>query len=593
MTSIVVLQCCAALVVGGLLLRTWRWIAAQSAAIGWIVAAAVLVRAGLGLMLFWISYLHLPVATSAQIEGGFWQVAPDATGYFHYASELAGQRRLMPLDHSLPAPAYIDVLATWMIAVGTSPASAMYLQLCLYVGLMALIVRAFKPINDWRADWPCLIAVAAYSFSPVVLLHSTQPLKDEMAGMLVAAACLSLQPLAEWLDRDQRGGWLVLATAVPFGLSVMGTTGIRWYYGIMLWAVMAVTLAAFAIPRTAVPRRRYLAAVAAIVMAGWIGFWAGAGPYYDLVAPVSMRLDDRDEGLLTWILQLPGVFLNSAEMARTGFLMSGGRTNMVVALREDGAAGEAHAEEVTRAYYSTATFRRRAREREQERLEREARELERLDAERRAAEQQREAAERERPAAQQATAAALAANESVEHTVAREAAARAAAEQAAHERAAAERAAAEAAALRARAGRGIPITISDHIKVMIAGLSVLFVPITILRQLSLLPIVAGGGLMAASDLDTMAMDVSLLLLLQLLWQRRHALGHYDRFVAFGLLLSAATALLLAYVVTNFGTLWRMRSIVAIPIWTLAIALSPHSTAMAPATDDARSTRAGS
>lgn len=43
----------------------------------------------------------------------------------------------------------------------------------------------------------------------------------------------------------------------------------------------------------------------------------------------------------------------------------------------------------------------------------------------------------------------------------------------------------------------------------------------------------------------------------------------------GIIFSATTAVLMGYSVTNFGTLWRMRPVVAIPLWMMAIALSPH------------------
>jgi hypothetical protein len=43
---------------------------------------------------------------------------------------------------------------------------------------------------------------------------------------------------------------------------------------------------------------------------------------------------------------------------------------------------------------------------------------------------------------------------------------------------------------------------------------------------------------------------------------------------FGLTLAAICAVLLGYVVTNFGTLWRLRPLVAVPVWILVVALSP-------------------
>jgi hypothetical protein len=58
-------------------------------------------------------------------------------------------------------------------------------------------------------------------------------------------------------------------------------------------------------------------------------------------------------------------------------------------------------------------------------------------------------------------------------------------------------------------------------------------------------------------------------------------------VLFGLILAAATTILLGYVVTNFGTLWRMRPLAAVPIWLLVLALS--SRPAAPEADEQQST----
>ena len=65
-------------------------------------------------------------------------------------------------------------------------------------------------------------------------------------------------------------------------------------------------------------------------------------------------------------------------------------------------------------------------------------------------------------------------------------------------------------------------------------------------------------------------------MLALLWTRRRAIGDRLPLVVIGLVLSGVTAVLLGYSVTNFGTLWRMRPIVMIPLWVMAVALSPRN-----------------
>jgi len=42
-------------------------------------------------------------------------------------------------------------------------------------------------------------------------------------------------------------------------------------------------------------------------------------------------------------------------------------------------------------------------------------------------------------------------------------------------------------------------------------------------------------------------------------------------------------MLLGYVVTNYGTLWRLRSLVVVPLWLLVVALSERPEARAQTT----------
>src|SRR3954470_24892856 len=60
----------AAVVFGGLIFGGYKWIRSRSTIIGAVVALAILGRAALGLALFWISYLQLPILASLQMGGG-------------------------------------------------------------------------------------------------------------------------------------------------------------------------------------------------------------------------------------------------------------------------------------------------------------------------------------------------------------------------------------------------------------------------------------------------------------------------------------------------------------------------------------------
>src|SRR5882672_9719718 len=53
-----------------------------------IITAGFLIRALLGQALYWISFLHLPLARSLQLGNGFWFFAVDGPGYLDYALTL-------------------------------------------------------------------------------------------------------------------------------------------------------------------------------------------------------------------------------------------------------------------------------------------------------------------------------------------------------------------------------------------------------------------------------------------------------------------------------------------------------------------------
>jgi hypothetical protein len=123
----------------------------------------------------------------------------------------------------------------------------------------------------------------------------------------------------------------------------------------------------------------------------------------------------------------------------------------------------------------------------------------------------------------------------------------------------------------------MPIVMREHVIAAVTGLAVLFVPISLLQEISEVEIEGGRGLLSIVDFDTVVLDIASLLIVGLLWRRRHSIGDRVHFVVFGLILAGTSALLLGYVVTNLGTLWRLRSLVVVPLWILAVALSPRET----------------
>jgi hypothetical protein len=227
----------AGLLVGGFLLACYRWIHHRSKILGTIVAATIVARVAVGAALFWISYLHLPIAASLQQGGGFWNPALDATGYYEIAAGAADRHALFAVSNAdVPSPFFIDALALSMMGLGVSPAAGVLMNLCLYVALVVMIVWAFNPMDDWRRDLPCIVGIAAYSFSPVILIHSTQPLKDELTNFLAALACigvLQLTPLVHSAGGARPAK--VLAASIAIAFATYGIAGVRWYFAFILW----------------------------------------------------------------------------------------------------------------------------------------------------------------------------------------------------------------------------------------------------------------------------------------------------------------------------------------------------------------------
>ena len=119
----------------------------------------------------------------------------------------------------------------------------------------------------------------------------------------------------------------------------------------------------------------------------------------------------------------------------------------------------------------------------------------------------------------------------------------------------------------------MPRTPFDHVRAVVLGLAVVLVPMSLLKGASLVDFPGGRSLLPVADMDTILIDVVIVYFLVALWHRRRSLGDSLSFVIFGLIVSCATGVLLGYVVTNYGTLVRMRPMVLVPLWAIAVAMS--------------------
>jgi hypothetical protein len=411
--------------------------------------------------------------------------------------------------------------------------------------LVGLIVWCFDPVDEWRRDLPCIVAISSYSFAPVILLHSTQPLKDEFSNAVIAVACVGIHALRGLFYEPSRtsgrrhiAGPIVIVAAATFAAA-----GVRWYFAIITWAATAMLLGAFAIRGRTTPLLRYVRGSAAVLLVSFIAFTAGAGPYAGLFFQsrsaaarnaLGFWYDGSFRSAVLEILQLPRFWLEKTSSARTGFLASGGNTNIIIPVRDDD--DERPGAPVSRAHAprQQPTGNLQASKWDTSSLTRsngtalpEADDTPRPDPARTPLEHLKEVPRTVLPGAADDPQ------------------------------------------------RAVPRTPFEHLKAVTTGLAIIFVPISLVQAIANVDLPGGRGLLPISDLDTIWLDASIALMLVLLWKRRHALGHGAPVVLFGLLLSAAAAVLMGYVVTNFGTLWRLRAFVAVPVWVLGVALTPE------------------
>ena len=77
--------------------------------------------------------------------------------------------------------------------------------------------------------------------------------------------------------------------------------------------------------------------------------------------------------------------------------------------------------------------------------------------------------------------------------------------------------------------------------------------------------------MLITDIDTIFLDLTMVAALALLaTQFKHVKRNWA-FALTAVLVGGVTAVLLGYVVTNYGTLFRLRLLAAMPIWLLPLA----------------------
>lgn len=113
----------------------------------------------------------------------------------------------------------------------------------------------------------------------------------------------------------------------------------------------------------------------------------------------------------------------------------------------------------------------------------------------------------------------------------------------------------------------------QRVRGVMIGLGAVFVPVSLLKAAGLVQFTGGGRMLLLTDVDTVFLDLTLLACLVLVWRHRRETGGAWTLPAFLLLLGAISAMLVGYVVTNYGTLFRLRLLAVVPFWLLPIVLA--------------------
>jgi hypothetical protein len=318
-----VLQALAACIAGAVLWRTWRAAASRSSADRWsgyIVTLGFLARAMSGVVLFWISFLRLPFASTLQTGDGLWVYALDANNYMNWAYQAAsrGPLQIVALTRTIPSVSFVQSLALAQTLFGNVASVAILLNCGCFL-VMALLLRRWTQSLGPSGSLPGLFALTVVSFQPSLILWATQPLKDAFFGVLIVVWFYAGR---HWFDSVAEPGALKakLVSSTLLGLSLYAIAGVRVYFGIMLWAAFGAAIVLFLIQPAATRRlpRAIVAAITWLLLSHMIVL--SADPYI----PAGVR-----RFLLTaGPAQQPITMMDSLVHARTGFVASGGDTQI-------------------------------------------------------------------------------------------------------------------------------------------------------------------------------------------------------------------------------------------------------------------------
>lgn len=304
---------------GVALYRLWRRVASADRWTGRLVTGGLLLRVALGLALFWLSYLPIPITPGLEDDNGIWFFAKDGSGYFRAAWELAesGPTSIATYPSDYAATFFVKILASSILALGNAAPVGLIVNLFAYL-LTCLALLSILPARSTATT----AAIGALSFSPSLILWTLQPLKDVVFLCLIASfVAVAFAWQKQWRPMGERAStWRRVGSGAGLVALLYGVAGIRWYFALLL---LLASIPFFALSWLRVREWRLLLA-SMLVLAGFVAaFFVGGGAYVPAPLWEVLRGSSR-RGLVDLPLSMRDEILN----ARIGFKKTPGNTDI-------------------------------------------------------------------------------------------------------------------------------------------------------------------------------------------------------------------------------------------------------------------------
>lgn len=301
-------------VVGWGLFLLWRRFAREDLAT-WVVGVGFLVRSVLSTVLFFVSWMELPVGRALQLGNGLWFFANDGVAYLNTADRLLGRGLLYVVvgDRDEAAFVYVQLVAVAKLVLGPHVSSGLMINLFSFLAAALVIAR-------WGREALCprhaVIALFALSLDPSFILWSTQPLKETLFSWLVVLFSYAIWKSTRMivLPREELDIAAVTKLAMLLTVTVYLMGGVRWQYGlVILVAFVPISTWSAALPGRSGLWWRLMYA---------FGFFVPMSLAYTLSRPGSL------EARFVWFKNLPAWLVRYVEGNRTTFeeLFSGAST---------------------------------------------------------------------------------------------------------------------------------------------------------------------------------------------------------------------------------------------------------------------------